>query len=149
MATRARTTTSHSCVSIRPTHDRVNPSVPHWGGPEGLATSTSSGEPVYSYGNSSFRLGLSALSPKQGYSLGRSGGGWLHTLYTVTPGVPGDSGSGLLSSTGDAFGVLSTVAIAPLAASNGVTDLSRALEYMHRHADGFTDVELVPGTESF
>ena len=42
-------------------------------------------------------------------------GGWTHTVYTVTPGIPGDSGSAFLDSTGAALGVLSTVAIAPVA----------------------------------
>ena len=127
----------------------VNPSVPSFGGPIGLnTTGTSSGEKVSSYGNSSLRLGLSPLSPKTGISLGDSNGGWNHTVYTVTPGIPGDSGSGFLDSQGRAFGVLSTVAIAPLAGSNGVGDLSRELAYMHAHSS-FGAVNLVPGTEPF
>ena len=44
------------------------------------------------------------------------GGGWSRTVYTVTPGIPGDSGSGFLNASGQAIGTLSTVAIAPLAA---------------------------------
>ena len=52
---------------------------------------TTAGEDVFSYGNSSRRAGVEALSPKQGTSLG-SDGGWTHPVYTVTPGVPGDSG---------------------------------------------------------
>ena len=44
------------------------------------------------------------------------GGGWSRTVYTVTPGIPGDSGSGFLNASGQAIGVLSTVAIAPYAA---------------------------------
>src|SRR3954464_10183727 len=128
---------------------KVNPSVPSFGGPTGLnTTGTTSGEEVSSYGNSSLRLGLSPLSPKTGISLGDSNGGWNHTVYTVTPGIPGDSGSGFLDSQGRAFGVLSTVAVAPLPASNGVGDLSRELSYLHAHSS-FTGVNLVPGTEPF
>jgi hypothetical protein len=127
----------------------VNPSVPSFGGPVGLNTSgTTTGAKVYSYGNSELRLGLSPLSPKYGVSLGDSNGGWNHTVYTVTPGIPGDSGSGFLDSQGRAFGVLSTVAIAPIPASNGVGDLSRELAYMHAHSS-FSGVTLVPGTEPF
>ena len=37
-------------------------------------------------------------------------GGWSHDVYTVTPGIPGDSGSGFLDADGRAFGTLSTVA---------------------------------------
>lgn len=127
----------------------VNPSVPTFGGPVGLnTTGTTLGEQVYSYGNSSLRLGLSPLSPKYGTSLGSSNGGWNHTVYTVTPGIPGDSGSGFLDSQGNAFGVLSTVAIAPLPASNGVGDLARELDYLHANTS-FSGVQLVPGTEPF
>jgi hypothetical protein len=126
----------------------VNPSVPFWGGPVALDTDgTDLGEDVFSYGNSSLRAGVAALSPKQGTSLG-SDGGWSHTLYTVTPGIPGDSGSGFLDADGEAIGTLSTVAIAPLPASNGVGDLSRELAYMHAHS-GFGAVNLVAGTEPF
>lgn len=126
---------------------RTNPSVPFFGGPTGLATGTAFGDDVYSYGNSSLRLGLSPLSPKRGTSLGDSPGGWSTTVYTVTPGIPGDSGSGFLDSTGKAFGTLSTVAIAPLPASNGVSNLAEELAYAQSH--GFAGVTLVNGDVPF
>ena len=44
---------------------------------------------MLSYGNSSLRLGVTQLSPKEGLSLGQDGGGWTHTVYTVSPGHPG------------------------------------------------------------
>jgi hypothetical protein len=110
----------------------VNPTVPFWGGPNGLAPGVSAqGERVFSYGNSILRLGVSALSPKTGVSLGEleSNGGWSQQLYTVTPGIPGDSGSGFLDATGNALGVLSTVEFAPVPASNGVGTLAKELAY--------------------
>ncbi|MEA2201194.1 MAG: hypothetical protein QOI89_1790 [Solirubrobacteraceae bacterium] len=110
----------------------VNPTVPFWGGPNGLAPGVSTqGERVFSYGNSILRLGVSALSPKTGVSLGEleSNGGWSQQLYTVTPGIPGDSGSGFLDATGNALGVLSTVEFAPVPASNGVGTLAKELAY--------------------
>jgi hypothetical protein len=128
-------------------HARVNPSVPFFGGPTGTATTTRTGQKVLSFGNSSLRAGVETLSPKEGYSLGQSGGGWTHSVYTVTPGVPGDSGSGFIDAQGRAFGVLSTLALAPLPASNGVSDLSRMLAYME--ANGGPDVALAQGTEPF
>jgi hypothetical protein len=128
-------------------HDKVNPSVPFWGGPVALGDETATFEDVYSYGNSSLRLGLSPLSPKQGVSLGSTADGWTHPLYTVTPGIPGDSGSGFLDSDGNAIGVLSTLALAPLAGSNNVSDLGRSLAYANA-AEGL-GAQLVPGTESF
>jgi hypothetical protein len=127
----------------------VNPSVPFWGGPVAVNTGgTAAGESVYSYGNSSLRGGVELLSPKQGTSLGTSGGGWTHPVYTVTPGVPGDSGSAFLDSAGNAVGTLSTLAIAPLAGSNGVSDLNKELQFAQQHS-GISGLRLVPGTEPF
>jgi hypothetical protein len=127
---------------------KVNPSIPFWGGPTGLdADGTVAGDKVLSYGNSELRGGVTALSPKEGTSLGDDGNGWSHTVYTATPGIPGDSGSAFLNRTGQALGVLSTVAIAPLAGSNGVGDLSRELAYLGAHTT--FGVTLENGTEPF
>jgi hypothetical protein len=126
---------------------KVNPSIPFWGGPTGLTDATTQGETVLSYGNSSLRAGITQLSPKQGVSLGQSGGGWTHEVYTVTPGIPGDSGSAFVDADGKAFGVLSTLELAPTPAANGVSDLSRMLAYMRSH--GGPDVTLAQGTEPF
>lgn len=128
---------------------QVNPTVPFWGGPVGINTAgTATGDTVHSYGNSSLRAGLAPLSPKQGISLGTSGGGWTHPVYTVSPGVPGDSGSAFLDAEGNALGTLSTLAIAPLAGSNGVGDLNHELGYAQQHG-GIAGLQLVPGTEPF
>jgi hypothetical protein len=127
----------------------VNPSVPFWGGPVALNTDESAqGENVYSFGNSSLRGGIEQLSPKRGISLGAQGEGWSHPVYTFTPGVPGDSGSAFLDAEGNALGTLSTLAIAPLAGSNGVGDLERELGYAQQHS-GIAGLALAPGTEPF
>jgi hypothetical protein len=96
----------------------VNPSVPAFGGPTGVGSWGGTGSTVYTYGNSSLRGGVTALS-----------------------------GSGFLSSSGGAIGVLSTVQLAPLAASNGVGDLPKEIGHMKAH--GFSGTNLVPGTEPF
>jgi hypothetical protein len=126
---------------------KTNPSVPFWGGPTKLGATTAAGDTVYSYGNSELRGGITQLSPKYGKSLGDDAGGWTHTVYTVTPGIPGDSGSAFLSKDGSALGVLSTVAIAPLPASNGVGDVAKEVAYAQSH--GFSGLTLAPGTEPF
>jgi hypothetical protein len=127
---------------------KVNPSIPSWGGPTGIDTNgTVLGDTVLSYGNSSLRGGITQLSPKQGKSLGDDGNGWSHTVYTVTPGIPGDSGSAFLNASGQALGVLSTVAIAPLAGSNGVGDIAKELAYAN--STGGFGVTLANGTEPF
>ena len=128
-------------------HALVNPSVPHWGGPTGLNTT---GNPalsrLFTYGNSSLRQGITQLSPKTGFSLGTSGGGWTHPAYTITPGIPGDSGSALLDAQGKASGVLSTLGLAPLPLSNNFGDLSRELAYAAAHG---MPVDLALGTRAF
>src|SRR5919198_4532096 len=112
----------------------VNPSVPALGGPTGVGAWGGTGSTVYSYGNSELRGGVTALSPKQGIVVQNTGGGWSHDVYTLTPGIPGDSGSGFLNASGAAFGVLSTVQLAPLAGSNGVGDLAKEISYMHANS---------------
>jgi hypothetical protein len=153
----AGTTDENTCayndfalVQVDPEHTGdVNPSIPFWGGPVGIdSDGTAAGEKVYSYGNSSLRAGIEQLSPKQGASLGSSGDGWTHPVYTLTPGVPGDSGSAFLDKDGNALGTLSTLAIAPLPASNGVGDLSHELAFAQEHS-GIAGLDLVPGTEPF
>jgi hypothetical protein len=128
-------------------HGKVNPSVPTLGGPTALGDTTATGDTVYTYGNSSLRQGITLLSPKIGKSLGASGGGWTHLVYTVTPGIPGDSGSGFMDDKGNAFGVLSTLQLAPVVLSNGVSDLAKALAYTRAH--GGPQVTLAAGTEPF
>jgi hypothetical protein len=125
----------------------VNPSVPAFGGPTGVGSWGGQGSTVYTYGNSELRGGVTALSPKQGIVVQNTPSGWSHDVYTATPGIPGDSGSGFLSATGGAIGVLSTVQLAPLAGSNGVGDLPKEIAYMQ--ANGFSGTNLVPGTEPF
>ena len=126
---------------------RVDPSVPGIGGPSGVG-GAATGAPVFSFGDSSLRLGVAALRPKQGLVVQVSGAGWSRTVLTLTPGIPGDSGSGFLNASGQAIGVLSTLALAPLPLSNGVGDLSRELTYMRAHS-AFGGVQLVNGTTPF
>jgi hypothetical protein len=126
----------------------VNPSIPHWGGPVLPASGgTAIGDTVYSSGTSELRLGISLLSPKRGISLGDSPGGWSHTVYTITPGIPGDSGSAFLDANGHPLGILSTVALAPLAGSNGVGDVGREVAWMHAH--GGPSVAIAAGDVPF
>ncbi|MFD7073049.1 hypothetical protein ACFV9G_02465 [Nocardioides sp. NPDC059952] len=128
---------------------KVNPSVPIWGGPTGIDTDgTAAGDRVYSYGNSSVRADLDLLSPKIGLSLGDSGTRWSHPLYNLTPGIPGDSGSGFLSSEGKAVGTLSTLGLLPLPGSNNIGDLDLELEYAQA-TSGISGLRLVHGTEPF
>lgn len=128
---------------------KINPSVPFWGGPVGInTTGTAAGDRVYSYGNSSLRFGRTELSPKTGISLGTEGDGWSHPLYTLTPGIPGDSGSAFLDGEGNAVGTLSTLGLAPLPLSNNIGDIAHELAYAQQYS-GISGLKLEPGTEPF
>jgi hypothetical protein len=126
----------------------VNPSVPGFGGPTGVGTVGGLGSTVYSYGNSELRGGVTKLSPKQGVIVQNPGNGWSHNAYTLTPGVPGDSGSGFMNGSGAAIGVLSTVELAPAAGSNNFGDIGKEIAYMHANSS-FSGTHLVPGTQPF
>ena len=127
---------------------KVNPSVPGFGGPTGVSTVGGLGSTVYSYGNSELRGGVTKLSPKQGVIVQNQGNGWSHNAYTVTPGIPGDSGSGFMNASGGAVGVLSTVELAPEPASNNFGDIGKEIAYMHANSS-FSGANLVPGTQPF
>ncbi|GAA1923985.1 hypothetical protein [Nocardioides hwasunensis] len=131
--------------------DKVNPTIPFWGGPVGINTAgTATGDRVFSFGNSGLRGGIEQLSPKTGVSLGQDAAdhGWTHPLYTITPGIPGDSGSAFLDAGGNAVGTLSTLGLAPLPASNNIGDFSRELAYAQQHS-GIAGLQLALGTEPF
>lgn len=135
-------------VSIHPDDwASTNPSLPHWGGPVAIGDATSTGESNYSFGNSSLRRGVEQLSPKQGVTAAMTNDDWTHVVYAVSPGIPGDSGSGTLDSEGAAIGVTSVVYLAPYAAGNGLSDVGKALDYARAHTG--RDYRLVLGTESF
>ncbi|SFO06445.1 hypothetical protein SAMN05216207_102916 [Pseudonocardia ammonioxydans] len=129
---------------------KTDPTMPFYGGPTGVdPDGTATGEIVFGYGDSALRHGIAALQPKTGTSAGTSGGGWTHTVTTVLPGVPGDSGSGYLSGDGSALGLLSTLNVAPAPGTNGLTDLRTALEYANGPGGFDGALRLVPGERPF
>ncbi len=129
---------------------KVNPTLPVWGGPTALARGTDLGlgDQVFSYGNSSLRGGLTLLSPKAGLMTSKDASGWSYSVYTATPGIPGDSGSGVVDAQGRALGTVSTIGLAPLPGENGVADLRRQVKFAKKHG-GIKGLRLVPGTEPF
>lgn len=112
----------------------VHPAMRHFGGPVAQADSRSvaAGDKVLTYGNSGLRQEIEPASWHEGYVLDTSE--WTTWIYTAGPGVPGDSGSGVLTRDGKALGILVTLTILPTAGSNGVTHLDKALEYAREHA---------------
>jgi hypothetical protein len=133
---------------------KVNPSIPYWGGPTGVARGVAPGKFLYLYGSSVLRAGIDALSPTVGLSMFDANGGWYHGFHTLTPGVFGDSGSPVLGPDGRALGVFVTTTLLSSDPKNtplqsNASDLARALDYMKRHAPALRGVTLARGTESF
>jgi len=109
---------------------KTSPAMRHFGGPSALYDSSAvqSADKVLSYGNSGVRFETEEAAWHEGYVFQPSNE-WSTLIYTATPGIPGDSGSGVLMGDGQALGILVTVTISPYTASNGVTHLDKALEY--------------------
>jgi hypothetical protein len=122
---------------------RVHPALLHYGGPVGLANSTGIQvkDRVLSFGNSSRHEGVDALQAREGYVVAENAGGWEYLAVVATPGVPGDSGSAVLDSSGRAVGVLTSLHLGtPAPGSNGFVSLDKALDYARKH--GGIDVRL-------
>lgn len=129
--------------------DQVDPSVPVFGGPEGLDTDgVAVGERVFSYQNNKEQDGFPVMRAKNGVNRENLGGGRRHNVATTTPGFPGDSGSGYLDENGNAFGVLSTLFSAQGETRNGVSDLAMALRYAVANTD-FDTITVRSGTVPF
>ncbi len=113
----------------------AHPAMLHFGGPTELATGgAATGSHVLTYGNTNLRPGPTQLDEREGYVIDTQNDGWTHTIYTFGPGLPGDSGSGVLTDDGRALGILVTLGLAPLPGSNGVTNLEKALSYANSTA---------------
>jgi hypothetical protein len=131
---------------------KVNPSLPYWGGPTGLTptgTYAYSVDRVFGFGRSSLREDGSRYSRQAAMLMpDPSGtGGWSHTVYSRSPGIPGDSGSGYVDADGRALGTLSTLMFGAVL-WNGLGDLASELHYARQHS-GIAGLKLELGTEPF
>lgn len=130
----------------------VNPTVPTYGGPIGLAAPPlTANAGIYTVGNSSLRSGKP--SAKTGKVLDRVGSPLVlaYDIQTGNPGIPGDSGSGFMDGTGRAAGVLSTINVGlggATAVSNTMGNLVYELAWAQRYA-GIRGLVLVHGTRGF
>ena len=114
----------------------VNPTDPFWGGPDGLAAASArrgrTGVRLWQLDPATGRERAEPQDRREPRGTRTRGGELSEQAYTVSPGIPGDSGSGFMDASGDALGVLSTVEFAPVPASNGVGTLAREVEYPTR-----------------
>ena len=129
---------------------RVNPTLPYWGGPTGLSTDGVYGlERAYGYGRSSLRRDGSRASRQAARTVPDQveTRGWSHFVYALSPGIPGDSGSGYLDQDGRALGTLSTLMYGAVL-TNGLGDLRKELAYARKHS-GIRGLKLELGTAPF
>ncbi len=131
---------------------KVNPSLPYWGGPTGLAPGRGDGysvDRVFGFGRSPLREDGSTYSRQAAVLMpdGSDTGGWSHTVYARSPGIPGDSGSGYVDGDGRALGTLSTLTFGAVL-WNGLGDLASELHYARKHS-GIPGLRLELGTEPF
>lgn len=129
----------------------VNPTVPKFGGPTGLAAPPLVAKaPIYTVGNSSLRTG--SASTKTGKVLSRVPGlpVLAYNIQTGSPGIPGDSGSGYMDGAGRAAGVLSTIniglSLTPV--TNTMGNLVYELAWAQKYS-GISGLVLVRGTRGF
>lgn len=139
-------TDSHDFALIRIPTDaeaRVHPAVLHFGGPTGIVDSGAlqGGERILFYGNSGVRMGVEQTNWHEGILT--TTGEYKSAGHAVTPGIPGDSGSGVVDAQGRAVGVLVTLGLildaggpTPLTwtGTNGITNLDAALEFAEANA---------------
>ncbi len=94
----------------------VHPAVMHYGGPTGLAVTADvlPGSKLISYGHSGGRGHNNPDNPREGW-LTRHDEARFGMVFDH-PGIPGDSGSGVMTAAGLAIGALSTKTIDPLGA---------------------------------
>ncbi len=131
-------------------HRLVNPSMPYWGGPAGLADhEITVAQQVYGIGRSELRKAGSTASRQSGMTLPDvpASRGWSHSYVARSPGIPGDSGSGYLDSGGYALGTLSTLQVGPVLV-NAIGDLRDELTYARRYS-GIRDLRIEIGTQPF
>ena len=127
---------------------RVNPTVPVFGGPTGLNTEgLRAGDLLTGWGNSPIWQDVDGLHPKRSLAVESDPSGRAHWVYSLYPGVPGDSGGPYLDAQGRAVGSLSELSIEPPGA-NILTDIARALAYAEK-VGGFAGLRVVPGTGAF
>ncbi len=109
-------------------HGRVHPSMIHFGGPTGLmpVEEVAAAQKVATYGNSGLRYGVHPSNHREGYVTSVNEP-WTVYVFTVTPAVWGDSGSGMIMGDGRALGVVVTLGFVP-PGSTGITALSTSLD---------------------
>jgi hypothetical protein len=127
---------------------QTSPTVPGLGGPTALdRDGATAGEQTWAVGNSSLLLGAGSWVAQTGIVQKVTTGGWAFYVSMLRPGVPGDSGSGYLTSGGKALGQLSTISVGTEGVGNTVGNLAKELAYANAH--GKRTYRLAVGQQPF
>lgn len=122
----------------------LHPASLHFRAPTGMPSASDdvqpSGAMIWGFGASTLKLGITPLHPKQGFVVQMANDDWSYTVYLATPGIPGDSGGHIMTDDGQALGVASTLALAPLALSNNYTNIAKAVEYAEQYLGHDLDI---------
>lgn len=122
---------------------KVHPAVLHFGGPTALTDSTklAVGARILVPGNSGTWPPVDEVRWHEGVvAASHSSTDPQFEIVTVAPGIPGDSGSAVMTRAGEAAGILATLCFAPCTGQNGVVGLKGQLEFAKTKG---TDVLLV------
>ena len=108
---------------------RVSPAMLYYGGPTqmGATVDVESGDLVMTYGNSVQRDEDDPENPREGYVVREDSG--LFAVLTEQGGVPGDSGSGLMTFDGQAVGILSTGVVPDVTSSLPLLNQAPSVNY--------------------
>jgi hypothetical protein len=125
-------TNDFALIAIDPAdRSKVHPALLQFGGPTALKDSRqlAVGDRVLGYGNSGLWMGVQPLKWHEGVvSATQPAGGNQFRTLTAPPGIFGDSGSAIITKSGEAVGVLATVCLAPCTGQNGVVGVTYQLE---------------------
>lgn len=135
----------------------VYPGMYGYDGPRGFAEGVTVGDTVRTFGNSSLRDGADGLDARNGTVTDsrRQGDGTVRAIFRP-PSIPGDSGSPVITASGDAIGTLVTINgwyipippsddQIPSVASNGIGWLPWSLEHVRETSDLEPILVTVPG----
>lgn len=114
--------------------DEVHPAMLRFGGPTGIAEEVPTGTRVLAYGNSLVRPGEAPgyAGPREGYGICYHH--WQTGVYFVGPSIPGDSGTPVLTASGEAIGLQYGVAYVPPGGGT-VTNLNATLPYANERSN--------------
>lgn len=112
---------------------KVHPAMRGFRGPPTIDDDVSQGDKVLTFGNTPYREPAGdRLDAREGYVTDTTE--WEVGFYLAGPGLPGDSGSPVITPDG-ALGVLVTLEIAPMAGGNNAVRLQRALDHVNDNTD--------------